>query len=495
MKARTGAARIVSILKFATFAAGTAYVLVFVVVALLRIGYPYALEIQEGAMVDHVHRVLSAECLYVSPSVEFTPSLYTPFYYYVSAMLSLVVGEGYLPLRLVSLLSCLGVFAFIIMIVKRETGDIVHGVIAAGLYAATYTLTEHWFDIARVDSFFMLLLLSVIWLMRFGESRASQIVAGVLVCIGYLTKQTSLVVLLPVLVANVYLKKKGSVHLILTAAVLLVASHFIFEHFHKGWYWYYIFRLASEHEIAEKYVVGFWVNDLGKAFGIACLFSVVYVLLRVFRERDHKVIFYMAAVVGFIAGSWMSRFHAGGAGNTLMPAYAILSILFGLSLSQAYSVFPRWPMDRRHTFAAAIYLWCLVQYLILWTSPMPAVPSKDDWEMGRSLERDIAGIDGDVLVPNYSNLTLRMGKATCVHTGPLIDVFRGPKNEAMILLKDIERAVHEKQFAAIVRSAVWSESKGMLALDQHYYRDRLVVPGNSPFWPNALWLHLPIEED
>src|SRR4029450_9202057 len=70
-----------------------------------RVGCPFDLEWMEGAMVDHVRFLLSHGTLYVPPSLEFVPFVYNPFYYVVSACVSLFTGDGYVALRLVSIVA------------------------------------------------------------------------------------------------------------------------------------------------------------------------------------------------------------------------------------------------------------------------------------------------------------------------------------------------------------------------------------------------------
>ena len=61
------------------------FVLMYVVVALLRLRYPYELEWIEGGMVNHVEQVRSGHSLYAAPSLTFTADIYTPLYFIVSA--------------------------------------------------------------------------------------------------------------------------------------------------------------------------------------------------------------------------------------------------------------------------------------------------------------------------------------------------------------------------------------------------------------------------
>src|SRR6267143_1685706 len=92
------------------------YILAYLFVALARMGYPFELEWMEGGMVDHVRRVLLGLPIYAKPSIEFVSFLYPPLYYEAAAVFSKVLGPGFLPLRLLSFLSSVGVFVLIFRI-------------------------------------------------------------------------------------------------------------------------------------------------------------------------------------------------------------------------------------------------------------------------------------------------------------------------------------------------------------------------------------------
>ncbi len=132
---------------------------IYLSVAFRRIGYPYELEWLEGGAVEIVARVSHGHSMYVAPSIHYVPYPYTPLYFWVSALVAKVVGVGFLPLRLVSVVSSIGVFAVLWRLVQQETGDPVAGVAAAGIFAATYKIGLAWFDIGRVDSLYLLMML------------------------------------------------------------------------------------------------------------------------------------------------------------------------------------------------------------------------------------------------------------------------------------------------------------------------------------------------
>src|ERR1700730_2135816 len=118
------------------------YIAAFVVVALFRLSYPFPLEVTEGPVLRGVERVLHGQALYVAPTLQHVPYIYGPVYFYLSALVALVTGPSYLPMRLVSLAASLGSLAIVARLVYRETGSIGAGVVAAGLLAATYPLAQ-----------------------------------------------------------------------------------------------------------------------------------------------------------------------------------------------------------------------------------------------------------------------------------------------------------------------------------------------------------------
>ena len=184
---------------------------VYLYVALHRIGYPYELEWLEGGAVEIVRRVAEGQAIYVQPSVHYVPYPYTPLYFWVSGALAHVTGVGFLPLRLVSLLSSLGCSAVLIRIVWRETGDLVAGILASGLFTATFAVSGAWFDIGRVDSFSLLLLLLAISAARRAETIGRGIGVGVLVFLAFMAKQDALIAAAPVLVLLIVSKRRAGV--------------------------------------------------------------------------------------------------------------------------------------------------------------------------------------------------------------------------------------------------------------------------------------------
>src|SRR5881397_1430030 len=83
---------VTGVLRSMPLAVAVLFILVYVVVAALRMGYPYELEWMEGGAVDHVRRLLDGKPIYVAPSLDFIPYIYPPFYFLLSAGASWILG-------------------------------------------------------------------------------------------------------------------------------------------------------------------------------------------------------------------------------------------------------------------------------------------------------------------------------------------------------------------------------------------------------------------
>ena len=192
---RSRAVRVVAAL------AGLAVIGTYVGIALARLGYPGHLEILEGNSLVEMRRILAGQQLYPPPSAGYVPDGYTPLYFAVSAAAASVLGQSYLPLRLVSLVASLACFAILGRLVQRETGSRGAGLAAAGLLAATYFATYTWFDLGRVDSLFLALSVAGLYAARWAGRTRGAIVAGLLLGAAFCTKQTALAEGVAVLVA------------------------------------------------------------------------------------------------------------------------------------------------------------------------------------------------------------------------------------------------------------------------------------------------------
>jgi hypothetical protein len=458
------------------------YLGAYLVVALARIAYPYDLEWMEGGMLEHVARVLRGQRLYVPPSIEFTPYIYSPLYYYVAAPFAKLFGLRLLSLRMVSLLASVGVLSLIAALTYGGTRSRLSALVAAGFFAALFVRAGAFFDLARVDSLALLFVLLAVWMLLASERR--DIAAGVLLAAAFFTKQSTLLVALPVALARTWNLRGPRRLQCLTSLVALAAAGSVTLHLRtQGWSTYYMFSLPASHAWAREFWVRYWLADLLAVVPIALAALVVRFARRPGMPAASLV--ERAAVLGSLLESWFSRLHVYGAANVLMPAYACLAWQTGVVLGWTRQ--PARPSATRRFAGWA----CLVQLALLWFPPWKQVPTAADRAAGAALVARLAAVPGPVLIPCHPHLARLAGKATYAQQMALVDVMRGqPRALADGLTTEIQRRLRAREFAAVVVDV--DQDWLPVDLDGSYVRAQPLFPGQpAVFWTKAGWVVRP----
>ena len=261
--------------RWLALAASAVFALGFVAIALLRIRYPFELEWMEGGLVDHVGRALAGQPIFVEPSIDFIAFLYPPLYYYVAALPAAIFGTDFFALRLLSFGSCLGASFLLYRFVQRETGARDVAAVSAALFLATFDRSGGWFDLARIDSFFLLLLMSGLFLVRFAETKRQVLAAGLLLAGATLVKQSTLAIVAPLMLYSAIVDTRRAAQWIGTLAVTVAASWLMLDVIHDGWFSFYCVTLPRNHPVESTRIMEFWSEDFTGPMKIACAFAQV----------------------------------------------------------------------------------------------------------------------------------------------------------------------------------------------------------------------------
>jgi dolichyl-phosphate-mannose-protein mannosyltransferase len=429
----------------------------YVLVACLRLGYPYELEWMEGGSLTQVLHILSGQPLYDRPALDFTPTTYAPLYYYAAALLTLLFHPGFLPLRLLSFTSSLGVCGLLFLLVRRETGRRLYGLVAAGLFAATFSLGGAWFDLARVDSLFLLFILATVYLLRFGASWRAQLAAGVLLALACCTKQSALVLALPFALGSFVLWRRAAAAFALGMVATFGLAVLALNAQSHGWFLFYFFRLPRFLEVSQLTLAQFFVRDLCKPLPIVLALAILWFALRLARSGRRSALFYLCISAGMLAMTYGSRRYVGAYANNLIPACATLAVLAALALAELRAQpgrggeteggAARWRTGWPRVAAAALLL---VQFGLLAYDPRRFLPSAADRRAGDELVRRIASLPGDVLIPEHGYLALYAGKPVHAHWMALFDVIRGDPAIGQPLVAEIREAIRSQRFSALL---------------------------------------------
>ena len=476
--APTGPTRVLRLL---LVVAGAWYLLAFLMVAVSRLGYPFELEWMEGNALSHLQRILAGQPLYHEPELAHLPNMYTPLYYYLSALVALVTGPSFLPLRLVSLASSLGIVVLLFVIVRRETGDRTAAAVSACTFAATYQIGDAWLDVGRVDSLFLLLMLASVYFIRFGKGASALAVAGVLAGLAFLTKQTAAVVGLPMGLYLLFADWRRGLWYCAGVGGVVGGVTAVLQVTSGGWFLYYV-TLAGDHPWRLWFLVDFWTKDLLGPLPFACLASAAALIL--WRPSGaHFRQIYLFAGVGFLCGSWYTRILPLGHFNVLIPAYLWISLMVGIGLHQILS---------RIRGAGEARLWrllvlgaALAQLAILIYDPRPKLPTDADAAAGDKLVQKIRTIKGPVFIPCHDYLTVRAGKPGHAQLIPIWESFASkPSAGRTKLLDDTHRLLSQQYFSAVILDHNPIGVFLRRAVERYYQpRGYLFAPNSKTFLP------------
>jgi hypothetical protein len=444
---------------------GLAAIAAYLVIALLRLTYPFPLEYLESNSLVEAQRILSGRPLYPAPTVGYVPDGYPPLYFATSAAAAGVLGLSYLPLRLVSLVSSLVCFAVLGRLVQRETASAAAGIAAAGLLAATYFVTRTWFDVGRVDSLFIALSVAALYAARSMRRSRGAVATGLLLAAAFLTKQNGLAEGVAVLTALAFGPRRRLVWpAALTYGAVLGISTLGLGLASRGWYVYYVFVLMTKHTLNEAAFGQFWTVHLLPVLGIACCALVLGA------RRVPLVL--LAGCLALVIESYAALVHSGGEANDLLPAYLALALLAGLAMGDHRGSLVSAGVDRLARgriagwrpgqlgpwVAAAAAALVIVQLAVLVTGfhPGRAIPTAADRAVGSRLIAGMRALGGAIAVPSDPGLGLLAGLPAVAHQGAADDVLRA--SDAAVVTRFTRSAA--EAVTALRFSAIVTESAG-----------------------------------
>jgi len=466
----------------ATIAAvvAAAFIVLWLALVVLRIGYPYELEWMEGGMLDHIQRVRAGEALYAPPSLEFASYPYTPLFPWLAALAASALGDGFLAPRLLSVVATIVTLVLLALQARRpryaapvEGARLTHsdnrprwlaGLLAAGLFAAGNQFVGGWNDLARVDALAMALGLGGLVVALAGSGPRAIGGAAILACLACLAKQSSLALALALAVAFLRTGWRPAVGYLVALGALLGASVLALELGTDGWFHFWTYTILANAPTHQPSVLGYW-RECGFRLGPA---FIVVALGWLDGGRRRPDLGRTAAVIALFATGWIGRSHEGGFQNNLLPPLVATALLFGPSAAS-------W-IRRRGTLAGLVVA---AAFLPLVYDPRPMVPSAADRAAGDNLVARIAALGPPVLLPDHGYLLRRaFGPETRqgIHGMVINDLLKsGAVREAAELVTALEAALAKQTYTAVILDELWGDLPG---LSQHY-----AVP--EPLWSSA----------
>ena len=385
---------------------------VYLLVAITRTVYPYDLDFIEDGLVMQSLRVTSGQPIYLPPGAEFVPHPYMPLYFWIGGWLLSVLGPGYVPLRLLSLGATLATAILIGQIARRESDSGWIGVACAGLYLGGYRISGFWYDLVRVDSLFVLLVLCGLACGVYaGRSRRRLLLSALGLALAFWTKQTGVVFGIGLALYLMLTLGRPAWFFLAAFGALTALPFALLNAATDGWLAYYVIFIQSLNPIEMSRVVHYVFAELfGSMAGLSL--TAVGVLLLSVRRAGGRALREQPWLMGLglaILVSGMGRASTGGNLNNLMPAYALLCLAPAL-LARGWCAAGsarRGAEGCKALIATAV----VIQFGLGAYNPLRPVPPTALWQSGRRLIERIASIDGEVLVLMHPYYAVLAGKS------------------------------------------------------------------------------------
>lgn len=450
-------------------------VLLYLFIVYHRVGLPFDLEWGEGAGINQIYRILSEDRLYSPPTVKFAPLVYTPFYYWLASVLGGIFKQVTLTARLLSVLASLGAAGIIAWLVIKETGNRFAGWLASAIYLACFAVSDGFYDLVRVDSLYVLLVLASFLILRSGSKPVAAAGAGLCIAIGFFTKQSTLIVFLP-LVAYLLGKFWKTAWPLLPSILLGVTVPFYWINARtEGWFTYYILDLPREHGYSIISAVDFWIGDLLGPLGIACGFGLSYLVFKLSgvslkntseleqsqgnpgrKADEHQTLSYLLFAAGAIGAAWITRASNGGGANNAMTAYAAVAILFGLGYSAVNDLINK-AAEKENIYRTVFLGLIAIQLAGLIYNPFNYIPTNEEVEANKLLIAFMEEEDDPIWIPYRSHLPRLAGKDAYIHAVNLFELTGYFKGD---ILPEGREVIEQ------IREDICSQSYGMIILDQ-----------------------------
>lgn len=474
--------KVSTILKFLLLSLALYFVLVTFSTAFLRVGYKFELEWIEGLMLEQSTFLANTGHLYVEPTMDFVPAIYNPFYTMVAAAGVKLFGSSFLILRAISILSLIGSAILMFLIVKRITRSLWGSLLTLGIFFGSYAESGYWYDLGRVDSLHLFLLLATLACVI---SRKDSLfyASPVFALLAVMTKQSSVIMIFFVGLMLLLLRFEKGIYFIAITGLLVVASVLLLQFWSNGWYLYYTFSLPAGHAWYWPMLLGYWTDDVMDKYSFsfyALTFLGVYCFLRA-RQKNYATMITGTWIVSMIALSYISRLHRGGYYNVLIPLHAGLAIAAGLAFGQFYISRQRSKLKKNTMVNLAILCAAIIQLALVFYFPIDQVPTNGDRAYGNKLVTFLKRHNGDVFMSSGSYLKLYAGKGINAHVMSIDDILRSSCGDEAIkskLKKNMSDSLRTGKYSKVIISSSLLSKDLQEAIDQNYkYSRRLFSPG------------------
>ena len=448
------------ITKWLAITLGIAFIAVVLTLSIMRLMYPYEIEWMEGAMLDHVVRILDGKPIYSAPTIDFIPWLYPPLYYYAVALVAKIVGLGFFAGRIVSFISTLITAVLMGWMVQRITKN------------RLFSFLNHRALLCNVPCDGLLFRHRAQRCVLYGHHGCSCIFAdavmreqigaiatALLFVFAFLTRQQAVFFLLPLVVWFWLRDKKLGISLYYNCDRSY--AHCAFRDLCSHARMVHILHVHDPKREARGFFHHPHVRCVPKlCAGTICRFNGCVGTTPPPKEGGASIVgdargwsrifssdtglLIMMALAALAAGA-MSLGNEGGDRNVMMPFAAFVLPLLPIALNEIKHAKP--------AFARYVYLAFLFQFVALYFNPLSGkmvIASAKQRAGGDEFMRKLRAMPGEVYIPYHGYITRQAGKPSHAQLLATIDVLRVHDTTSARLQADFNSAFARHRFSAVI---------------------------------------------
>jgi hypothetical protein len=285
----------------------------------------------EGAIVDHIRRVVEGKPLYAQPSLDFTPLLNGPKNYRISAALAWSGDIAFVVPRGVSLVSSLVSGFCLAALVRRQTGQWRAGIIAAGLFFIAAPFADSWYAFAHVDALQLAFFLLALLLWSGQRAPWSLTACGLALAAAVLTKQSAVLIALAIGLDGLLFRRRDLAVVVLGAFAIFLPA-VLWLAWHSGaWAWHFLVVMPQKFGLQFDLLAAPVLYLKRFAPGVLLAALAAALLLK----RGNPLRPSLLLLIALIGVGWLSRLHPGSGWNGVMPLLGGLALLMGLGAGWA----------------------------------------------------------------------------------------------------------------------------------------------------------------
>lgn len=482
--AQDAQARAVRVMRVVTLAIGAVVAGLTAYVVGARFAFPVDAEWMVGSVRDTVDRVRQGLPIYAPPSGTFVAFLYTPLYYWVSALVARVTST-FLACKLVSLGATIGAAWGVGRIARALGASRFWTAIAVLLEIGCFSFTLFFYDLERVDPLSAAVVVAGVAVLLDRSSGAADRPAlaraaagGALLGLSFFAKQPGLFAFLGA-TAGLFVagERRRALAAGAAGALVLVGLGAYLEASTGGWWRYYCITLPRTHGMEPRLISTFFVVDAPKAFALTAgsVTVVAWAARAALARRRGEVIRWQdvafgAIVLAGMVGAFSLRAHRGGWANVLLAWTPLACVAAAVAASRVEA-------KAAGTTAARLVSLLLLagtslQFLSFVFDPNDVAPDPADVRDADKLRALVRKLEeeGDVVVTPKGGLTKNMH----YHSAALFDVLRAGDPAP----PDHLAALRERRYAAILVDApfeVHCKQQGCRAIDEAMARNYFVA--------------------